>query len=171
MSTEYHSNWPKNVKKPTAYVLVGLPGSGKSTWAKKGPKAPLPIASTDKFIEQYAKENTLPYDKAFKKHYKKATQMMKEQVAGLREKAAPFIWDQVNLTPKERAAIYKLLHDTHRIVFVCFDTPLEECLTRHAKRDRDGGEAVDEKRIKKLASTMSLPDKSEPHDKIVIIKQ
>ncbi len=41
--------------KPIAYVLVGFPGSGKSTWAKNHPQK-LPIASTDSYIEDCAAE-------------------------------------------------------------------------------------------------------------------
>jgi predicted kinase len=46
---------PADPNKPIAYVLVGLPGSGKSTWAAAHPER-LPIASTDVFIEAYAAE-------------------------------------------------------------------------------------------------------------------
>ena len=46
----YESQWGSYIRKPKAYVLVGLPCSGKSTWAKNHPEK-FPVASTDIFIE------------------------------------------------------------------------------------------------------------------------
>ncbi len=158
---------PLSKKKPVACVLVGLPGSGKSTWARKHPKK-LPVASTDLFIESYARGKNISYADAFKKFYKTSRNMMKAQVEQLIAGKKPFIWDQVNHTKKERDAIYKILHATHEVHFVCFLVPLDICIARTAKRDRDGGDVVDENRIRFLAATATFPQKGDPCDKIVL---
>ena len=44
------------------YVLVGVPGSGKSTWVKNQKWAnDCVVVSTDEFVEDYAKECGLTY--------------------------------------------------------------------------------------------------------------
>ncbi len=155
-------------RKPPAFVLVGLPGSGKSTWARNHP-AKLAIASTDAFIEGYAQKKKITYGEAFPIHYKTAMKKMKAQVEALKKKKTPFIWDQTNLTKIERDAIYKILHATHDVIFVCFMVPLDVCLKQFRRRERDGGNAVDEKKILELARVAVFPKKGEPCDRIIRI--
>ncbi len=158
-------------ERPTAFVLVGLPGSGKSTWARNHPQKP-PIASTDSFIEDFARKNNISYAEAFKKHYKQATKLLKNKVKELTEQKTNFIWDQTNLTRKERDKIYGILHKTHDVVFICFLVPLNICLERHEKRqksERDGGDVVDAERIKELARMTVFPQKGDLCDKVVNI--
>jgi predicted kinase len=152
--------------------MVGLPGSGKSTWAKGHP-GKFPIASTDAFIEEYAVEKKIPYGKAFKKYYKTAVKKMKAQVDGYIKNKTAFIWDQTNLQHSERDAIYDLLSPTHSVHFVCMIIPLEICIFQHTLRrvrgGRDGGDVVDERRIIELAKTATFPVKGDKADKIVRI--
>lgn len=156
--------------KPIAYVLVGLPGSGKSSWAEGHPDK-LPIASTDAFIEKFAKKKKISYAEAFETEYQKAVEDIKKQVAKFTKKPVPFIWDQINLKREERKAIHKRLEDTHRVVYVCFMIPLSECLRRHETRARDGGNIVDAARIKKLASITVFPEPGEePFYKLITLK-
>ncbi len=155
-------------KKPAAYVLVGLPGSGKSTWAAAHPEK-LPVASTDSFIESHAAEHGLDYAEAFKTAYPQAVQAMKQTVEGYIAARTPFIWDQTNLVPQERQQIYNILHPTHRVIYVVFMVPLDVCLRRHAERPRKGGRVVDEKRIAMLARDTVFPRSQDPHDEIIRI--
>lgn len=155
-----------DVPKPIAMVLVGLPGSGKSTWCKLHPQKP-PVASTDYFIEEYAKQHEISYAKAFKKHQTDAQKKMKAHVDQLIKNRETFIWDQTNLTKKERDAIYKILSPTHEVHFVCFYVPLDVCIERFSKRERDCGDVITEKRIRELAKAADFPQKGDPCDKIV----
>jgi len=164
---EFHTD---KGEKPIAYVLVGLPGSGKSAWAKDHPKK-LPIVSTDAYIEKHAAKKKLSYEEAFKACYKDATEDMKKQVEKFTKKPKSFIWDQVNLVPEERMKIHDRLDPTHCVVYVCFMVPLSECLRRHAQRGREGGNVVDEKRIHQLAKITRFPEPGkEPFYKVVTLK-
>lgn len=155
--------------KPPVYVLVGLPGSGKSTWAKNHPDK-LPVASTDAFIDAFAEENGLTYGEAFPRHFPEACRQMKRQVEeGYIPGKTPFIWDQGNLFKKERESIYRLLHPTHRVIFVVFDTPLDTCLERYRARERDMGAAVDESRIRMLAAAATFPGKDDLSDEVIYV--
>lgn len=142
--------------KPLAYVLVGLPASGKSSWACNHPGC-LPVASSDKYIEAYAARHNVPYAEAFRAHATESFAKIRDEIALYRAQGLPFIWDQVNIEPAERRAIHKILEPTHRVVYVCFLTPLEECLRRHAARPREGGQVIDEARIRELAARTRWP--------------
>lgn len=155
--------------KPTAFVLVGLPASGKSHWAHNHPEK-YPVASTDAFIERVAAEQGRSYGDVFREAFPQAQAAMKAQVEAFIAARQPFIWDQTNLTCKEREAIYRLLHPTHEVVYVCFLVPLEVCLKRFDERERDGGAAIDRQRVVDLAKIAVFPDTDEPHDKIVRLK-
>ena len=55
----------------TVYVLIGLPGSGKSTFRDKhiaaNPTIEFVTCSTDDLIEEFAAKEGITYDQAFKK--------------------------------------------------------------------------------------------------------
>jgi len=157
-------------EKPIAYVLVGLPGSGKSSWAAEHPDK-LPIASTDAFIEKFAKKKKISYAEAFENQYENAVKDIKKQVGKFIKKSTPFIWDQINLKREERAAIHGYLDATHRVVYVTFLVPLSECLSRHGARARDGGNIIDEGRIRKLAQITTFPEPgAEPFYKLIALR-
>ncbi len=158
-------------KKPEAIVLVGLPGSGKSTWAWDF-KGGYPVLSTDAHIERMSYDAGLSYAEGFDKFYRMAVAAFKQDIDRFRDEKKPFIWDQVNLTRAERDVIYRLLSPTHSVTYVCFFVPLEECLRRVSERARDGGDAVDEARIRKLASIAEFPStrSGERYDRIVRLK-
>lgn len=155
-------------KKPEALVLVGMPGSGKSLWALNHP-GKYDIASSDAFIKDYAKKEGRPYTEVFNQYQTVATKMMKEKVERLIAAGAPFIWDQTNLTKPERAGIYKLLHKTHRVIFVAFLVPLAVCRERNDARGRAEGQRISDGHMDFLAKSASFPDETEPHDRIVRI--
>jgi len=169
MSDAYPEFEPQKGDKPIAYVLVGLPGSGKSHWARRHPKN-LPIASTDSYIEKYSKEKKLSYAEAFKACYSEARADMKAQISKLTKMGQSFIWDQVNLTRKERLSIHNRLDPTHRVVYVCFLVPLSECIRRHEARAREGGAVVDAERIKMLSRTTIFPQPgTEPFYRLITL--
>lgn len=157
---------PGENKNPVAFVLVGLPGSGKSTWARNHPRR-LAIASSDHYIRQIAVSEGLAYKEAFEQHNKKSFFLMKERVKSLVRDGKSFIWDQVNLTRKKRASIYGLLHRTHRVVFVVFLTPPEICWQRNLERNEREGQGIDRQRFEMLVKLLTVPDETEPHDRII----
>lgn len=157
-----------NIKKPEALVLVGMPGSGKSMWAFNHPDK-YEVASSDAFIKDYAKKTGKSYTDVFDLYQPQATLLMKQKVEGLIAAGESFIWDQTNLTKKERAGIYKLLHKTHMVIFVAFLVPLAVCRGRNDERGRAEGQRIADSRMDFLAKSATFPDESEPHDRIVRI--
>lgn len=168
MTADPPSDIPSAEAKPVAYVLVGLPGSGKSTWAAAHPEG-LPIASTDAFIEAHAAEHRLSYAEAFKQHQAQSRILLKQHLNQLIASRASFIWDQTNITARKRRAVYNKLHATHKVIFVCFCVPISVCIARVEARERQAGEVINRNRISQWSSMVTFPDSGEPADGIIPI--
>lgn len=159
-------------KRPEAIVLVGLPGSGKSTWAKSFKGGSYPVFSTDTHIERLAREHKTTYVRAYDRFGGDAQQLVKRDIAACCRAKTSFIWDQTNETRRKREAMYKALSKTHSVVYVCFLVPIDVCVKHSNKHIRKRGKLVGERTIKNLAALIEFPTRSsgEPFDRIVRIK-
>jgi predicted kinase len=105
------------------YQLVGVPGSGKSTWIKNQEWAlGLTIVNTDLFVEDYARAQGKTYTEVFVEYMPTAIDLMIEQVVFAREHGHTVIWDQTSTTVKSRARKFNMLPDYEHIAVV-FRTP------------------------------------------------
>ena len=112
------------------YVLVGVPGSGKSTWIKNQKWTDTcVIVSTDEFVEDYAKECGQTYSEVFNDYMPTAVKLMADKVVRAREADKDIIWDQTSTTIKSRERKFNMLPEYHKIAVV-FKTPNKEELTR-----------------------------------------
>ena len=140
-------------------VLVGIPGSGKSTWARDfGGRAI--IVSTDQIREEFwgdASDQRNP-----KKVFEYAYAVTKCALAD----GHNVIFDATNLTKKTRA---RLLEETKRFTnekyAIVFMTPFDTCMRRNAARARVVPENVLEAMLRKLET----PTEDEGFDKIITI--
>jgi predicted kinase len=108
---------------PTCYQLIGIPGSGKSTWIKSQDWAlGLTIVSTDAFVEDYARAQGKTYSEVFKDYMPTAIDLMSEQVVFAREHGHSVIWDQTSTTVNSRARKFRMLPEFEHIAVV-FRTP------------------------------------------------
>jgi predicted kinase len=104
---------------PKCYQLIGVPGSGKSTWVDKQAWAFSCVkVSTDKWVELYAKEVGLTYSKVFTDFMPTAIGLMVEEVIAARELNRDIIWDQTSTTIKSRKKKFLMLPDYHAIAVV-----------------------------------------------------
>ena len=111
---------------PKCYQLVGVPGSGKTTWVRDQEWAlGLTIVSTDAFVEDYARAQGKTYSEVFADYMPTAVNLMAEQVVRARELGHTVIWDQTSTTVKSRARKFNMLPDYEHIAVV-FRTPDEE---------------------------------------------
>ncbi len=120
---------------PKLYVLIGVPGSGKSTWIKNQDWADeCVIVSTDNFVEEYAASVGKTYSEVFKEYMPTAVDLMAKQVVRCRENGNNIIWDQTSTTVNSRKRKFNMLPDYYAIAVV-FKTPeLAELRTRLASR-------------------------------------
>lgn len=108
---------------PKCYQLIGVPGSGKSTWVDKQAWAfSCARVSTDKWVEFYAKEVGRTYSEVFTDFMPTAVELMAKEVVVAREMGRDIIWDQTSTTVKSRTRKFNMLPDYDHIAVV-FETP------------------------------------------------
>lgn len=108
---------------PTVYVLVGVPGSGKSTWIRNQDWArDCVVVSTDAFVEQEAERQGRTYSEVFDDYMPTAVKLMADQVVQAREAGQDIVWDQTSTTVASRRKKFKMLPDYHAVAVV-FPTP------------------------------------------------
>jgi predicted kinase len=124
------------------YQLIGVPGSGKSTWVAEQEWAiTCSCISTDKWVEIYAKEVGRTYSEVFVDFMPTAVDLMAKEVVAAREMNRDIIWDQTSTTIKSRARKFNMLPDYEHIAIV-FKTPEHKELMRRLM-NRPGKEIPD----------------------------
>lgn len=141
--------------KPIIYMMIGLPGSGKSTFAKT---LKLPILSRDELIEKcegsnYSEKwnnaNQEEIDKEFHKLLVKQLELKQS-----------FIIDKTFLTKKSRRRFlnsYKI--KDYKVKMIVMVRDFDECI-----KARQGEKYIDSKVLEKMLGIMSLPTLDEFSD-------
>ena len=108
---------------PKCYQLVGVPGSGKSTWVSNQDWVKdIPIVSTDHFVESYAKEQGKTYSEVFNEYMPTAVRLMANQALICQANGLDVIWDQTSTTIASRKKKFNTLPGYDHIAIV-FATP------------------------------------------------
>jgi predicted kinase len=113
------------------YMLIGVPGVGKSTWlASQEWAKSMPVISTDAYIDDYAKLHGKTYNEVFTEYIKPATKLMESQVKSCYDQGVDVVWDQTNTSVKSRKHKLAMLPGYDAIA-VMFRVPNDE---EHARR-------------------------------------
>jgi predicted kinase len=108
---------------PKCYQLIGVPGSGKSTWVKDQIwTLGLTVVSTDAFVEEYAREHGKTYSEVFSDYMPIAVRLMANQALICQANGLDVIWDQTSTTAVSRARKFNTLPKYEHIAIV-FRTP------------------------------------------------
>ena len=156
--------------KPICYFLVGVPGSGKSTWMapilKKFPNTVL--VSSDQYIEQAAAKAGKTYGEVFQNEIKSATAKMNASIDAAVKQQKDIIWDQTNLTPESRRKKISRLTG-YDIVAVCFEISAPELARRQIKRKAESGKEVPAHIIQSMLNQYVRPTTSEGFSKVIVV--
>ena len=141
------------------YQMVGVPGSGKSTWIKNQEWAEnCVIVSTDDYVEDYAKSIGSTYSEVFDDYMPKAVELMAAKVVWAREQGKDIIWDQTSTTAKSRTRKFNMLPKYEHIAVV-FETPeKDELAKRLASRP---GKHIPDHVMKSMINHFEMPSEEE----------
>ncbi len=146
------------------YQLIGVPGSGKSTWVKNQIWAlGLTVISTDNFVEAYANQQGRTYSEVFEDYMPTAIDLMIQQVAFAQQHGHTVIWDQTSTTAASRRKKFRMLPDYQHIAVV-FKTPDPEELSRRlASRP---GKIIPEEIVQDMIDRFEMPTLAEGFQEI-----
>jgi len=107
------------------YQLVGVPGSGKSTWIKNQIWVlGMPVVSTDMYVEMEAHRQGKTYTEVFEDYIPIAIRLMANHALTCQANRLDFIWDQTSTTVKSRARKFNtLLSSQYEHIAIVFKTP------------------------------------------------
>lgn len=109
---------------PILTMLVGLPGSGKSTFLKNNEGVvDAFIYSTDNFIEDIASERGLTYDEVFQETIDEAVREMNLLLKFAYKEKRDIYWDQTNMSAKKRRGIFSNTPKEYKKFCVCIQPP------------------------------------------------
>ena len=147
--------------RPRLIVLVGLPGSGKSTYAQKIERCCRNTAhiSSDVFRERHFS------DVNDQSHNAEVFEKMKETTLRCLNSGLDVIYDATNLIRKNRANLLKDIPAFVQKDAVIVWAKLEDCLSRDMERDRKVGEDV----IDKMIRNYTVPYYDEGFDQVSIV--
>lgn len=149
---------------PKLYVLVGVPGSGKSTWvANQQWTGDCVVVSTDEFVEDYARECGSTYSEVFEDYMPTAVRLMADKVVRAREAGKDIVWDQTSTTVSTRAKKFNMLPDYYKIAVV-FRTPDMETLKR--RLDSRPGKTIPPDVVERMVAQWEEPTTDEGFDQI-----
>lgn len=113
------------------YVLVGIPGSGKSTWAANQDwVTECAYISTDVHVEAYAKQMDKTYTEVFEQYMPVAVDLMTNEVIAARKDNKDIVWDQTSTTTASRRRKLAMLPEYTAIAIVFTSPGTDELMKR-----------------------------------------
>lgn len=160
---------------PNLEVLVGLPGSGKSTRLKfvDDPEFgdTVFVYSTDAYIEREARAVGKTYNEAFRDLIDPATKRQNELLDHALNIGVDVYWDQTNMSSKKRKGILSKFPKSYRKVCWCVAPPrtAEEWTELDRRLASRPGKTIPHHIIEAMADSYVEPELDEGFDYILVV--
>lgn len=146
----------------TMYMMIGLPGSGKSTIANEiGKELRIPVVSSD----EVRKEVTGSEEDFSKDGYIWGEVIPNKLKSALLK--GDVIFDATNLRVRDRNKTKKAIGLEHEYQAIYVDVPLETCIERQGNRDRK----VPPERIEEMHNEMVAPTTKEGFAEVFVVRE
>ena len=151
---------------PKLYMLVGVPGSGKSSWhCDQEWLHDAAYISTDRYVEEYAKNMGKTYSEVFKEVMPKCVEYMLGDVIHAREAGKDIVWDQTSTTLHSRLKKIRMLPEYYAIAVV-FNSIEREELNRRLQSRYDSGKIIPENVVQDMIDNWEEPTLEEGFNEI-----
>jgi len=146
---------------PKLYMLVGVPGSGKSTWVSEQDwTSNCAYISTDRYVEEFAKNMGKTYSEVFEEVMPECVNLMAGDVVHAREEGQDIIWDQTSTTVASRKRKFNMLPDYYAIAIV-LGTPEPADLVMRLDSRYDSGKIVPDQVVQDMINNFEYPTEEE----------
>jgi len=146
---------------PKLYVLVGVPGSGKSTWhSEQDWLQDAAYISTDRYVEEFAKSMGKTYSEVFKEVMPECVNLMVGDVVVARESGQDIVWDQTSTTIASRKKKFNMLPNYYAIAVV-FTTPEPAELVMRLESRYDSGKIIPDNVVQDMINNFEYPTEEE----------
>lgn len=133
--------------RPSLIILCGIPGSGKSTYAKK-------YISESSYVTVHLSSDSIRYelygDESIQGNPADVFALMQKRAVAALNEGYDVIYDATNITRKDRASIIGICPKFAKIECHIIWAPIEECIKRDAERKRTVGKEVIDKMLKRF---------------------
>jgi predicted kinase len=145
-------------------MLCGIPTAGKSTFSKNKKYKNYVRISSDDILDEIAKQRETTYNAIFAKNIGFAQKLMMKNLRSAIEQGKNIIWDQTNITPKQRIEKLKMVPSDYYKVAVWFMIPMKDALTRNLQRH---GKIIPPEVIQKMYHDFEIPTLYEGFNEII----
>ena len=150
-----------------AYILVGLPSSGKSTYAKeKNKDGRYYVLSTDAYIESAAAALGKSYSDIFSDYISRASDELWASADHAVSKMLDIIWDQTNLTIQSRKNKITYLKQAGYCVHAVIFEPAADLRKQYSSKAQASGKIIPDDVLLRMAASYRRPTEAEGFDSV-----
>jgi|SRR6185312_13202954 len=154
---------------PEIQILIGLPGSGKSTYVRQleyKSQIKYSIISTDDVVEIFGFMMNRKYSQIWKDLIDSVTKIVKIQFRLALEDKSNILYDQTNLTAEKRKSILTKVPAGYRKIAVVFNPPFDVIKERLVTRAQNTGKVISLNIVEDMQKRFEYPTLEEGFDEI-----